>query len=130
VINNCKKSKEGKKNTKKKKRKGKSRTAHHLLTDPLDEFFAQYDEFPYHRDEPSSQQFYRMCDFFGWDGDDPERQDAREDFKTALVHQFNSIYGKDVHDLEPWRRLCLTLEISPIPDNVKDAQKVRCFWSP
>jgi hypothetical protein len=66
-----------------------------------------------------------MCDFFAWDCDAPQRQQAHEDFKTALVHQFNSIYGIDVQDMEPWRRLCLALDISPLPDSVKDEQKVR-----
>ena len=97
-----------------------------LVSDHLDEFFTQYPEFPYQRDKPSSQEFYRMCDFFDWDRGDPERIQAHDDFKTALVHQFNGIYGTDVNNIASWRRLCLALEITPLPDNVKNAQKV-CF---
>ena len=70
-----------------------------------------------------------MCDFFEWDRSDPERIQAHEDFKTALVHQFNGTYGIDVDDMEPWLGLCLALEISPLPDSVKDAQKVRSSYA-
>ena len=108
----------------KKKLKGNScRTS--FSTDYLNEFFAQYPDFPYQRDKPSSQEFYRLCDFLGWDREDPERKEAHENFKTALVLQFNSVYGTDVHDMEPWRRLCLELEICPLPNCASDAQKVR-----
>ena len=93
----------------------------------MDDFFAQYPDFPYQREQSSSLEFYRMCDFFNWDRDCCERQEAHEDFKTALVHRFNGVYGTDVNDIEAWRRLYVALDISPLPDNVKNAQQVRLF---
>ena len=65
-----------------------------------------------------------MCDFFDWDRDDPERVEAHDGFKTALVQQFNSLYGTEVDDIESWRGLSLALDISPLPENLKEAKEV------
>lgn len=65
-----------------------------------------------------------MCNFFDWDRDDPERGEAHDDFKTALVQQFNSLYGTELDDIESWRGLCLTLDILPLPDDITEAKKV------
>ena len=92
--------------------------------DQIEDFFDKYPQFDYQRDQPSSQEFYRMCDFFEWERDDEERKQAHEDFKTALVHQFNGIYGVGLHDMEPWRRLYRALDLDPLPDEVRTAQSV------
>ena len=94
-------------------------------SDHLTEFFAQYPRFNYNPTSPSSQEFYRMCNFFRWDREDPEREAAHDGFKTALVRQFNSLYGTEVDDIESWRGLSLALEIYPLPDDLKKAKKVR-----
>ena len=65
-----------------------------------------------------------MCDFFGWDRDNPERAEAHDDFKTALVKQFNSLYGTEVDDIESWRGLSFALNIFPPPENVNQAKHV------
>jgi len=106
-----------------KRRRKNSKNVASSATDHLDDFFSQYPEFSYQRNEPSSQEFYKLCGFFEWDRDDPEQKQAHEDFKTALVHQFNSIYGTNVNDMESWRKLCLALEISPLPNDVVEARK-------
>ena len=64
-----------------------------------------------------------MCDFFDWDRRDPERAEAHDGFKTALVQQFNSLYGTEVDDMESWRGLSLALDISPLPENLKGMDK-------
>lgn len=92
---------------------------------PLELFFAQYPSFDYGREASSSQEFYRMCDTFNWDREDLERQDAHEEFKTALVKQFSQIYGTEVEDIQAWRGLCLALEILPLPGDVREAKEVR-----
>ena len=66
-----------------------------------------------------------MCDFFGWEKDDEEKGIAREDFKNAMVHQFNSLYGTDVNDIESWQKLCLALDIVPLPQGIEQCRKVR-----
>ncbi|KAI9776599.1 MAG: hypothetical protein M1839_009503 [Geoglossum umbratile] len=63
--------------------------------DKIDEFFSTYPTFDYDHSASFTQEFYRMCDFFGWDRDDLDRRDAREEFRTAMVQEFNSLYGKD-----------------------------------
>ena len=58
-----------------------------------------------------------MCDLFDRDRDGPEREEAHESFKTAMVQQFNSLYGTEVEDIESWRGLSLALDILPLPDD-------------
>ncbi|KAI9780694.1 MAG: hypothetical protein M1816_002772 [Peltula sp. TS41687] len=106
-----------------KKRNPASRTSH-LRQDPLDTFFAQYPAFNYQPNASSTEEFYRMCDLFGWDREDFERVAAHDDFKTALVRQFNCLYGTEVDDIQSWRGLCLALQIYPLPDKIVEAKKV------
>ena len=97
---------------------------HSTSADHLDAFFAQYPAFDYNRGCSSSLEYYRMCDFFDWDRDDPERKEAHEDFKTAMVQQFNSLYGTEIDDIKSWRGLSLALDIFPLPDDISRAKKV------
>ncbi|KAG1882487.1 hypothetical protein F4604DRAFT_1678464 [Suillus subluteus] len=91
---------------------------------PLDNFFAKYPEFKYNSSVSASLEFYRMCDKFGWDKEDKEREQASRDFKDSLVQQFNDIYGTDVNDLTSWRTLCQIVHVSPIPDTLKSCREV------
>ncbi|OJA08018.1 hypothetical protein AZE42_08014 [Rhizopogon vesiculosus] len=86
---------------------------------PLDKFFAKYPEFDYDSSASASMEFYRMCKKFCWGREDDERQSAHDDFKDALVQQFNHIYGTDANDLASWRTLCQIVHVSPIPDTLK-----------
>ncbi len=92
--------------------------------DHLDIFFAQYFAFSYRQNFFFTQKFYRMCDFFDWNRDDSEREEAHDSFKTALMLQFNSLYEIEVDDLQSWRGLSLALEIFPLPEDLKKAKKV------
>ena len=47
-----------------------------------------------------------MCDQFQWEKDNRERKEAHDDFKNALVQQFNAVYGTDDTRLETWQGLC------------------------
>ncbi|QPC80169.1 hypothetical protein HYE68_010921 [Fusarium pseudograminearum] len=58
-----------------------------------------------------------MSDFFDWDRDDEE--DAKRDFKAAMVKQFNDIYGTDPDNLENWQKLCHVLNIEPAPTRLE-----------
>ena len=66
-----------------------------------------------------------MCNFFGWATYNKERKLVHGEFKNAMVHQFNSLYGKDVNDIESWQKLCLALDIVPLPQGIKQCRKVR-----
>ena len=70
-----------------------------------------------------------MCDQFDWDKNDRERREAHDDFKTALVQQFNSLYGTEVDDIVSWRGLCLALEIFPLPEDVETAKQVSSTYT-
>ena len=65
-----------------------------------------------------------MCDLFDWDRDNSEREEIHDSFKTALMLQFNSLYGTEVDNLQSWRELSLALEIFPLPENLEKAKKV------
>ncbi len=72
----------------KRKRKGTSARP----TDEIDNFFFNYSEFDYDRSAFFMEDFYRRCDFFIGRRDDPDRKDAYEEFRTAMVQEFNSFY--------------------------------------
>jgi len=90
---------------------------------PLDEFFARYPEFEYSSSASASLEFYRLCDYFDWDREDEARQCAHNDFKDALVQQFNHIYGTNQDDFTSWRTLCQIVHILPIPDTLQSCRE-------
>ncbi|KAG9088430.1 hypothetical protein FRC07_012579 [Ceratobasidium sp. 392] len=66
-------------------------------------------------------EYYRMCDMLWpsrYDKDDPERKDAREGIRDALVHQFNAIYGRNEKSLTAWQNLCDVLQLADIPNDL------------
>ncbi|TDL15744.1 hypothetical protein BD410DRAFT_695718, partial [Rickenella mellea] len=86
-------------------------------------FFAQYPQFPsYDPLAPTTKEFYRLCDFFGWERDDDAKQEARELFQSALTQEFNDIYGTDADSLSSWQTLCRILEINPAPAKLKQCR--------
>jgi hypothetical protein len=95
---------------------------------PLDTFFATYPKFEYDSSASAPLEFYRMCDEFGWDRENKEREQASRDFKDALVKQFNDIYGTNVNDLTSWRTLCQIVHVSPIPDTLESCREVEAYF--
>ena len=65
-----------------------------------------------------------MCRFFGCKRSDPERAGSHDNFKMALVQQFNSLYETKVDDIQSRSGLSRALGIFPLPDDVKEAKKV------
>jgi len=59
----------------------------------------EHTEFDYDSSAPIWTEFNRMRDDFEWDSDDYEMQQARWKFKSAMVQQFNDLYGTDEEDL-------------------------------
>jgi hypothetical protein len=64
-----------------------------------------------------------MCDDFKWDNDDYEMREARRKFKSAMVQQFNDLYGTH-EDLSSWKNLCRVLKIEPVPEGLIECRKV------
>lgn len=65
-----------------------------------------------------------MCDVFGWDSGDYEMREERRKFKSAMVQQFNNLYGTDEKDLNSWQNLCHILNIDPMPEGLKECREV------
>jgi hypothetical protein len=97
---------------------------------PLTDFFAQYPEFSYDASAPVMTEFWKMCDYFGWDEDDEERKSARGSLKDAMTQQFNNIYGTDVESISAWKNLCQVLHIDPIPDELNACRNVSHYHGP
>ncbi|KDQ18857.1 hypothetical protein BOTBODRAFT_28344 [Botryobasidium botryosum FD-172 SS1] len=90
----------------------------------FDEYFAQYKGFTYDPSESIMLEFYRLCDHYRWDKENPKRKKARERLAVAMAKQFNDIYGTDVNDVNSWRKLCQVLAIDPIPEGLKACRKI------
>ena len=65
-----------------------------------------------------------MCSHFGWEAYSDDRDDAWNDFRDALVQEFNKIYGTDENDLCSWQGLCGVLGI-PVSASLEGCRKVR-----
>lgn len=102
----------------------------HVVKDYIDVFFAAYPRFDYDSSRPIWTEFDRLCDDFGWCNDDDELWEARRDFKSAMVQQFNSLYGTDEEDLNAWHGLCRILNIEPIPERLNQCRRVSYPHSP
>lgn len=96
----------------------------------IDTFFSMYPEFSYDHKRGVAEEFYRMCDFFAWNKNDPAREEARRAFKDAMVVRFNGLYGTDITDIGNWHRLCVALHIEPLPATVASCKKVSFRQSP
>ena len=48
----------------------------------------------------------------------------KQALQTALVLQFNDIYGDDETDANSWKELCKTMDIRPMPRNMKECKQV------
>jgi hypothetical protein len=96
-------------------------------TGPLAEFFSEYPSFLYDPDNSASAEFYRLCDHFGWERNDPDRAEAHAAYKNALTRQFNTNYGTDNDSLASWQSLCGRVGITPIPETLKGCREVRGY---
>ncbi|KAI0310461.1 hypothetical protein OF83DRAFT_1088352 [Amylostereum chailletii] len=91
---------------------------------PLQTFFDAYPTFTYDPSGSPIHEFGRMCQFFGWhNAYTTARKKAYTAFRRALVDEFNAKFGTDANKLAPWRALCQTIGISPIPESVTKCKK-------
>ena len=104
-------------------------------SDFIASFFAEYLSFDYNPRKPVMREFARMRTHFRWNPKDKENsvaQKAWSDFKTALVLQFNKIYGTNVNDIQAWQLLCRIVGIE-VPDTLKGCREVCIsrlyYWS-
>ncbi|RMZ89912.1 hypothetical protein DV736_g2849, partial [Chaetothyriales sp. CBS 134916] len=90
----------------------------------VDEFFSGFHYFDYDSSAPVWEEFNRMCGEFDWTSDDYEMRVARREFKSAMVEQFNAVYGTSEEDLSAWENICRILNIDPPPTSLKGCRAV------
>lgn len=95
--------------------------------DFIGSFFAQYLDFDYCKEDSIVEEFYRMYDSFGWEKVDEEKKAAQSGFKTAMVLTFNALYGTNINDIEAWHKLCVALDITPLPNGLKACRSVSYY---
>ncbi|KAH9853747.1 hypothetical protein C2E23DRAFT_93232 [Lenzites betulinus] len=86
---------------------------------PIRTFFANYPEFDFNPDAPFFEEFKRLQKTL----DQGEKETARDDMRSAMVRQFNDMYGTNVDDLESWQLLCTALGMNPVPKDIKTCQR-------
>jgi hypothetical protein len=96
----------------------------------LTDFFDQYVNFVYDPTKSATDEFYRLCDLYGWKKDDQSKLDAKKAFQDALTLQFNDSYGTNVDDLTNWQALCAKLGMDPVPEDLHACQAVRTTFKP
>ncbi|KAF4952337.1 hypothetical protein FGADI_6827 [Fusarium gaditjirri] len=93
-----------------------------LFTDhPVDLYFANFQGFAHKRMAPFFDEFYRMCDHFGWSDD--EATEPWYNFRIALVQEFNYVFGKDENDLQNWQKMFKIIGL-PEPSSLGEAHTV------
>ncbi len=78
---------------------------------PLETFFSSYDGFAYNSETPSGLEYQRLRRQFGWRRGDEGGELAWQNFRAALVLEFNARLGTDASDLLAWQTLCATVGI-------------------
>lgn len=91
---------------------------------PIKAFFAKHPSFAHNAKDPVWKEFKSLCKHYGWEYGDSKKDKAEREFKSALIAEFEAIYGKDPKSLESWKRLARSIGIHPIPDGIKECRKV------
>ncbi|KAG6981481.1 hypothetical protein FocnCong_v008303 [Fusarium oxysporum f. sp. conglutinans] len=88
---------------------------------PVDLFFANFKEFDYQRTKPFFDEFYRMCDHFGWS--DEEATEPWYNFRVSLIQEFNYVVGEDKDNLLHWQNMFNLIGL-PKPTSLHEARTV------
>ncbi|KAI3577207.1 hypothetical protein IWW34DRAFT_870000 [Fusarium oxysporum f. sp. albedinis] len=86
---------------------------------PVDLFFANFKEFDYQRTKPFFDEFYRMCDHFGWS--DEEATGPWYNFRVSLIQEFNYVVGEDKDNLLHWQNMFNLIGL-PKPTSLHEAR--------
>ena len=101
-------------------------------THPLATFFSSYTNFAHNPEAPSGLEFQSLRKKQGWKRGDVIGEAAWEDFRSALVLEFNARFGTDPHDLLAWQTLCAIVGIENV-DKIADCEsceKVSAWTNP
>jgi hypothetical protein len=87
---------------------------------PIDNFFSQRPEFQYDPSQDTMSQFQKMKRNL-----QPQEVKAeKQRFYDSIAEAFNVTFGKDVTDIEGWRRLCGLIGCLDVPDTVDACKAV------
>jgi hypothetical protein len=76
-------------------------------THPLETFFSSYNKFAHNPEASSGLEFQRLRREQGWKRGDVAGDLAWQNFRSALVLEFNARFGTDPRDLLAWQTLCV-----------------------
>ncbi|TXC09634.1 hypothetical protein FocTR4_00005611, partial [Fusarium oxysporum f. sp. cubense] len=88
---------------------------------PVDLFFANFKEFDYQRTKPCFDEFYRMCDHFGWP--DEEATEPWHNFRVSVIQEFNYVVGEDKDNLLHCQNMFSLIGL-PKPTSLHEARTV------
>ncbi|KAF1992676.1 hypothetical protein P154DRAFT_625930 [Amniculicola lignicola CBS 123094] len=81
---------------------------------PLETFFSSYTDFAFNPEAPSRLEFRRLSKEQGWKRGDAVGEAAWQDFRSALVLEFNARFGTELKDLLTWQTLCAIVGIEEV----------------
>lgn len=81
---------------------------------PLETFFSSYTDFAFNSEAPSALEFQRLRREQRWKRGDAVGEAAWQDFRSALVLEFNARFGTESKDLLAWQTLCAIVGIEKV----------------
>lgn len=96
----------------------------HRHSSPIDLFFANYVDFDYNPRNPPSDEMARLQVHYSWRRNDPAANEAWNEYRQALVLEFEAWYGTDNDNLSVWHSLCRALQVQPLPTTCADCRQV------
>jgi len=78
---------------------------------PLETFFSSHNGFTYNLEAPSGLEFQRLRREQGWKRGDVAGDSAWQNFRSALVLEFNARFGTESRDLLAWQTICVIVGI-------------------
>ncbi|KAI0797242.1 hypothetical protein BC629DRAFT_1592291 [Irpex lacteus] len=88
----------------------------------LRNYFNRFPDFHYDETKETISQFKRLSRQQQWSQD--ERDDERDQLRTALVMQFNDSYGEDDEDIQGWQKLCQAINLDHTPESVTECKQL------
>lgn len=96
-----------------------------IQSGPLASFFGSYSNFIHNPSKPSGEEFTRLRRLYRWKRGDLEGETAWSAFRSALVKEFNGLFGTDSFDLLAWQNLCMIVGIQSRHKTREECIRVR-----
>lgn len=90
----------------------------------MDAFYSNYRDFTPDPTVSLLANFDALVLLRKWAPGSRTRTAARNNFRNAMIEQFNATYGTDAGDLASWQNLCRVVRIAPVPESITQCKKV------